>query len=88
MIFNDSTADLPPQLAKELDITVVPVYVQFGNEAYRDRVDISEDEFYQRLLNDPVHPSTEPPTPQDFAQVYQKLLMRLTRLFPFTSQVN
>ena len=36
-------------------------------------MDISEDEFYRRLLNDPVHPSTEPPTPQDFADVYQKL---------------
>jgi DegV family protein with EDD domain len=72
-IVTDSTADLPPQLACELGITVVPAYVYFGNEVYRDRVDISEDEFYQRLLRDPVHPTTEPPTPQDFADVYQKL---------------
>jgi DegV family protein with EDD domain len=36
-------------------------------------VDISEDEFYQRLLRDPVHPTTEPPTPQDFADVYNRL---------------
>ncbi|MFC1989750.1 DegV family protein [Chloroflexota bacterium] len=72
-IVTDSTADLPPQLAQELGITVVPVYVRFGNEVYRDRVDISEDEFYQRLLSDPNHPSTEPPNPQDFATVYQKL---------------
>ena len=72
-IVTDSTADLPPRLVEELGITVVPAYVHFGNEAYRDRVDISEDEFYQRLLSDPVHPSTEPPTPQDFADVYQKL---------------
>jgi DegV family protein with EDD domain len=36
-------------------------------------VDISEDEFYQRLLHDPIHPSTTQPTPQDFADVYQKL---------------
>ncbi len=72
-IVTDSTADLPPQLASELGITVVPVYVHFGDDVYRDRVDISEDEFYQRLLHDPIHPSTEPPTPQDFADVYQKL---------------
>jgi len=72
-IVTDSTADLPPSLAEELGITVVPVYVKFGGEVYRDRVDISEDEFYQRLLSDPFHPSTEPPTPQDFADVYQKL---------------
>jgi len=72
-IVTDSTADLPPQLAMDLGVTVVPVYVRFGDQIYRDRVDISEDEFYQRLLHDPIHPSTTQPTPQDFADVYQKL---------------
>ena len=72
-IVTDSAADLPPKLAEELGITVVPVYLRFGNEVYRDRVDISEDEFYQRLLHDPIHPSTTQPTPQDFADAYQKL---------------
>jgi len=72
-IVTDSTADLPPQLAMDLGVTIVPVYVRFGDQIYRDRVDISEDEFYQRLLHDPVHPSTIQPTPQDFADVYQKL---------------
>jgi len=72
-IVTDSTADLPPRLAKELGITVVPVYLRFGDSVYRDRVDISEDQFYQRLLCDPIHPNTTQPTPQDFADVYQKL---------------
>ncbi|MBA7699115.1 Protein DegV [subsurface metagenome] len=72
-VVTDSGADLPAQLAEELGITVVPLYVRFGEEVYRDRVDISEDEFYRRLLHDPVHPSTTQPTPQDFADVYQKL---------------
>ncbi len=72
-IVTDSTTDLPAMLTKKLDITVVPVYLRFGNEVYRDGVDISEDEFYQRLLNDPVHPSTTQPTPQDFASVYEKI---------------
>ncbi|MEE9198961.1 MAG: DegV family protein [Dehalococcoidia bacterium] len=72
-IVTDSTADLPPWLAGELGITVVPAYVRFGEQVYRDRVDISEDEFYQRLVSDPTHPSTEPPTPQDFASVYEEL---------------
>ena len=73
-IVTDSTADLPPQLAKELDITVVPVYVRFGEEVYRDRVDISEDEFYQRLLRDHIHPGTTQPSPQDFVGVYGNLV--------------
>lgn len=72
-IVTDSTADLPEELVKELGITVVPVYVRFGDKVYRDRVDISEDEFYERLTHDPVHPNTTQPTPQDFVDVYQKL---------------
>ena len=44
-IVTDSTADLPSELAQELGITVVPIYVRFGEEVYRDRVNISEDEF-------------------------------------------
>ena len=72
-IVTDSSADLPAQLAEELGITVVPLYVRFGENVYRERVDISEDGFYQRLQHDPIHPSTIQPNPQDFANVYQKL---------------
>jgi len=72
-IVTDSGADLPAVLTKELDVTVVPIYLRFGKEVYRDRVDINEDEFYQRLLNDSVHPNTTQPSPQDFANVYDKL---------------
>ena len=72
-VVTDSTADLPPQLAKELDISVVPVYVRFGHELFRDRVDIDEDDFYQRLLNDPIHPKTMQPSPKDFSDVYRSL---------------
>ncbi|MBN1368984.1 MAG: DegV family protein, partial [Dehalococcoidaceae bacterium] len=53
-IVTDSTSDLPQALADELGITVVPVYVLFGNKTYRDRIDISEDEFYDKLLTSPV----------------------------------
>ncbi|MBA7664223.1 Protein DegV [subsurface metagenome] len=72
-IVTDSSADLPAQLVQELGITVVPLYVRFGDEVYRERVDITEDEFYQKLLHGTVHPVTIQPSPQDFANVYQKL---------------
>lgn len=72
-IVTDSSVDLPAQLVEELGITVVPLYVRFGNEVYRDQIDISADEFYQRLQHDPVHPSTTQPTPQDFANAYEKV---------------
>ena len=74
-VVTDSTADLPVQLAQQLGITVVPVYVRFGDKVYRDRVDISEDEFYQKLLESPVHPTTSQPSPSGFATVYRKLSM-------------
>lgn len=72
-IVTDGSADLPAQLAEELGITVVPLYVRFGNEVYRDQIDISTNEFYQRLQHDPIHPSTTQPSPQDFVNAYQKL---------------
>jgi len=77
-IVTDSTADLPPILAEELGITVVPVYLRFADHIYHDRVDISEDEFYDRLLHDPIHPNTTQPTPQDFTDIYQKLSQEAT----------
>ncbi len=72
-IVTDSTSDLPSPVAEELGITVVPVYLRFGDKVYRDGVDISHDEFYQKLVTSPVHPSTSQPSPLDFANVYSKL---------------
>lgn len=72
-VVTDSTADIPPEILKELDIVVVPIYVIFGDKTYRDRVDIGEDEFYQKLSLDSVFPSTAVPSPKDFADVYNKL---------------
>ena len=72
-IVTDSSADLPEEVAKELGITVVPLYVRFGNDVYHDGIDISGDEFYRRLQYDPIHPSTIQPSPQDFFDSYQKL---------------
>ncbi len=72
-VVTDSTSDLSPQVAQELGITVVPAYVRFGEKVYRDGVDISQDEFYQKLVESPVHPATSQPSPGDFADVYRKL---------------
>ena len=70
-IVTDSTADLPAGLASELGITEVPLYVKFGDAVYRDRVNITSEEFFSRLESDPILPTTSPPTPQDFADVYR-----------------
>ncbi len=72
-IVTDSSCDLPAELIQELGITVVPLYVRFGEEVYREQVDISLDEFYQRLEHGPIHPVTIQPSPQDFVTAYQKV---------------
>lgn len=72
-IVTDSSADMPAQLIEELGIKVVPLYVRFGEEVFRIGMDISDDEFYQRLLHGSVHPTTIQPSPQDFANAYEEL---------------
>jgi DegV family protein with EDD domain len=72
-IVTDSTADIPVELAEKLGITVVPEYLRFGEKMLKDRVDIDEDEFYKRLVNDPILPNTAQPSPDDFAAIYKEV---------------
>lgn len=72
-IVTDSSSDVSLELAQQLGISIVPLYVRFGDEVYRDQVDISADEFYQKLAASPVHPTTAAPSPGDFTKVYKKL---------------
>jgi DegV family protein with EDD domain len=73
-IITDSLSDITSDLAEEFGITVVPLTVLFGHEQYLDRVTITTDEFYKRLINDSVWPTTTQPTPKAFAEVYDGLL--------------
>lgn len=71
-IVTDSTVDLLPETIKELGITVVPVYVMSGNKTYRDGLDISQTEIYNRMLEGEQF-TTSQPTPADFANAYKTL---------------
>ncbi|HEY4687802.1 MAG TPA: DegV family protein [Anaerolineae bacterium] len=72
-IVTDSTADIPDDYARELDITVVPVYVIFGAQSYQDCVTLTREEFYQRLASANPLPTTSSPSAGDFAEVYRRL---------------
>jgi DegV family protein with EDD domain len=72
-VLTDSCSDISPQLARELGITVVPLYVQFGNETYRDNVDLTTEEFYRKLETTKIHPTTATASPAHFAQVFTEL---------------
>lgn len=70
-IITDSTSDFSPARAQELGIQVVPLQVHFGAECYRDGVDITNREFYEKLAASQELPTTSQVNPDQFAQVFQ-----------------
>jgi len=72
-VVTDSTADLPDEWRARYGIEVVPLKVIFGNETFRDRVDMSDDEFFRRLAAATKLPTTSAPSPGEFADVYRRL---------------
>ena len=73
-VVTDSTADIPPDLAKELGISVVPLTVQFGENSFLDGVDISSNQFFKWLTESSRLPTTSQPSPGAFLDVYRGLL--------------
>jgi DegV family protein with EDD domain len=71
-LITDSGCDLPDETLRQYDIDMVPLYVIWGHEALRDRVEIGPGAFYRRLVSDPVHPSTSQPHPQDFLKAIER----------------
>jgi fatty acid kinase fatty acid binding subunit len=69
----DSTSDYPDAPAQFPNMRFVPLYVRFGDETYRDYVELGPAEFYEKLRLSPVTPSTAQPTPQDFVNAYEEL---------------
>ncbi len=72
-VVTDSTCDLPPNVIEELDITVIPCNVHFGDEELRDGIDIQPSEFYRRLDAEPIHPTTSQPSVGTFLEAYEGL---------------
>ncbi len=69
----DSTSDWPEAAERFPNMCVVPLYVRFGDEMFRDHVDLSPHDFYERLRHATELPTTSQPTPQDFIDAYQQL---------------
>ncbi|MGQ9682930.1 MAG: DegV family protein [Anaerolineae bacterium] len=72
-VVTDSTADLPADLARRLDITVIPCQIHFGHKTYREGVDIDRAEFYARLRAGERFTTSQPPVGA-FVEVYRRLL--------------
>jgi DegV family protein with EDD domain len=76
----DSTADFPEAPQRFPNFRVVPLYVRFGDESFKDYVEITPERFYERLASAPELPTTSQPTPGDFAAVYDELAPSYERI--------
>ena len=72
-IVTDSVSDIPPHVAAELGITVIPVLVCFGEEVFRDGIDLTTEQFYEKLVNSVFLPTTAVPSLDIFARTFAKL---------------
>ncbi len=69
----DSTSDYPEAPARFPNMRFVPLYVRFGDETFRDYLELGPAEFYEKLRTSAVTPATAQPTPQDFVSTYEEL---------------
>lgn len=72
-IVTDSTCDLPAAIVQKYNITVVPLYINQGDKSYIDGVNLTREEFYRLLPGFHPAPSTATPSPEVFAQTWDKL---------------
>jgi DegV family protein with EDD domain len=75
-VVTDSTADMAPQEADALGVTVVPLRVRFGSQTYLDGIDLTPPQFYKMLAEASTIPTTEPPTAEEIYATYQSLVAR------------
>lgn len=70
-LITDSTSDIPVEWLKQYEIQIVPLSIIFGSQPYLDGIEISAEEFYRRLENDTIPPTTSQPTPDAFFQAFK-----------------
>jgi DegV family protein with EDD domain len=83
-IVTDSVSDLPSEVAEELGVTIIPLNVRFGTEVYRDRIDLTAEQFYDRLRSSKALPVTSVPSPASFAEAYDKLAEETDEILAIT----
>ncbi|MNM17796.1 DegV domain-containing protein [compost metagenome] len=74
VIVTDSTSDIPPSMASELGIEVVPLTLMFGGESFRDGIDMTPEQFYERLPRSSQLPTTSQPSPVEYMNAYRRIM--------------
>ena len=80
LVVTDSTAELPPEVVQEFDITVIPLQVLFGEESFRDGIDLTSDDFFRRLEASDELPTTSQPSVGEFQAIYGPLAERASAI--------
>lgn len=70
-LFTDSTCDLTDELLEKYDISVIPLYVHFNEDAFKDRVEINAEELYKKVEEYDTLPKTAAPSPGDFYNAFK-----------------
>ena len=70
-LFTDSTCDLTDEILKKYDISVVPLYVHFNEDTYKDRIEITTEELYKKVDEYGILPMTAAPSPGDFYNAFK-----------------
>src|SRR5690554_2803099 len=73
-VVTDSVATIPLDLTEKYGVHVVPQVLVWGDETFQDGIDIQPDEFYHRLQNDRIMPTTSQASPKAFNEIFKKLL--------------
>ncbi len=73
-VITDSTAYFEPGVAERLGITVLPLNIHFGDESFREGIDITAEEFFRKLRHTSIMPTTSPPSLSDFQRAYEELI--------------
>ncbi|GGA21919.1 DegV family protein [Paenibacillus physcomitrellae] len=74
VIVTDSTADVPKSIVEAYGIHVIPMVVRFGEDSYREGIDMTAGEFYERLENEKELPTTSQTSPSEYMEVFRGLL--------------
>jgi DegV family protein with EDD domain len=72
-IVMDSACEIPEEWQTEFDVEVIPINIQFGNQTYRQGIDMSNDDFYHLADSTGIIPKTSQPTPQQFVEFYERI---------------
>jgi DegV family protein with EDD domain len=89
-IITDSTCDIPAELIQKFGIEIVPINIIFGTETFRDRVDITPEQFYKRLVESKVFPTTAAQSPGSFAELFTALSKKTDEILVilFSSKIS